>query len=104
MDLQHKFSQGNGPRIFELRQELCITRVNIHIKSSKGLAQHLKKKFFSQNPLDLDSKMNLNAVARQKRKIQDLTWAEHQYKRILSMNQHAMITNMAYSLLLLREV
>ena len=23
LDLQHRFSQGNGPRIFELRQEIC---------------------------------------------------------------------------------
>ena len=46
LDLQHKFSQGNGPRIFELRKEVCSLfqedlSINGYYTKLKGLWEEL---------------------------------------------------------------
>ena len=46
LDLQHKFSQGNGPRIFKLRQEICSLAqedlsINSYYTKFKSLWQEL---------------------------------------------------------------
>ena len=46
LDLQHKFSQGNGPRIFELGKEVCSLfqedlSINGYYTKFKGLWEEL---------------------------------------------------------------